>query len=202
MYTMTVPRSLWIREVDLVIKNNSHVAGITLTQGYEWADTDDNTVSTGVNSGEVFNNTITVSDSTVTSGSWTDEGTAGWFGNTANASSYSGEYTTSMMLQISAIANPYADNAMQTTVNLNNSTLMGDILFSSNFDENFFPNGADSYRDTDSNVDTNGWDGTDRMDVTLNNGSKWVGAARLYIRLTLMAMVNTTTHQAQTQLQH
>ncbi len=23
----------------------------------------------------------------------------------------------------------------------------------------------------------NGWDGTDRMDVTLNNGSKWVGAA-------------------------
>ncbi len=38
-------------------------------------------------------------------------------------------------------------------------------------------NGADSYRDTDANVDTNGWDGTDRMDVTLNNGSKWVGAA-------------------------
>ncbi|MCZ8669405.1 autotransporter outer membrane beta-barrel domain-containing protein, partial [Escherichia albertii] len=33
------------------------------------------------------------------------------------------------------------------------------------------------YRDTDANVDTNGWDGTDRMDVTLNNGSKWVGAA-------------------------
>ncbi|EKO4894637.1 autotransporter outer membrane beta-barrel domain-containing protein, partial [Salmonella enterica] len=64
-----------------------------------------------------------------------------------------------------------------TTVNLSNSTLMGDILFSSNFDENFFPNGADSYRDTDSAVDTNGWDGTDRMDVTLNNGSKWVGAA-------------------------
>ncbi len=164
------------QEVDLVIKNNSHVAGITLTQGYEWLDTDDNTVSTGVNSGEVFNNTITVSDSTVTSGSWTDEGTAGWFGNTANASSYSGEYTNDDVA-ISAIANPYADNAMQTTVNLSNSTLMGDILFSSNFDENFFPNGADSYRDTDSNVDTNGWDGTDRMDVTLNNGSKWVGAA-------------------------
>ncbi len=66
---------------------------------------------------------------------------------------------------------------MQTTVTLDNSTLMGDVVFSSNFDENFFPNGADSYRDTDANVDTNGWDGTDRMDVTLNNGSKWVGAA-------------------------
>ncbi|EOB9860839.1 hypothetical protein ACIZPD_004406, partial [Shigella flexneri] len=54
------------QEVDLSITNNSHVAGITLTQGYEWEDIDDNTVSTGVNSSEVFNNTITVKDSTVT----------------------------------------------------------------------------------------------------------------------------------------
>ncbi|EEQ8253235.1 autotransporter outer membrane beta-barrel domain-containing protein [Escherichia coli] len=79
------------QEVDLSITNNSHVAGITLTQGYEWEDIDDNTVSTGVNSSEVFNNTITVKDSTVTSGSWTDEGTTGWFGNTGNASDYSGK---------------------------------------------------------------------------------------------------------------
>ncbi len=35
-------------------------------------------------------------------------------------------------------------------------TLMGDVVFSSNFDENFFPNGADSYRDTDADRDTNG----------------------------------------------
>ena len=164
------------QEVDLAISNNSHVAGITLTQGYEWEDIDDNTVSTGVNSGEVFNNTITVTNSTVTSGSWSDEGTAGWFGNNNNASDYSNTLTADDVA-ISAIANPYADNAMQTTVNLSNSTLMGDVVFSSNFDENFFPNGADSYRDADSTVDTNGWDGTDRMDVTLNNGSKWVGAA-------------------------
>ncbi|MDM4881664.1 hypothetical protein QT313_08340 [Escherichia coli] len=27
-------------------------------------------------------------------------------------------------------------------------------------------------------VDTNGWDGTDRLDLTLNNGGKWVGAAQ------------------------
>lgn len=164
------------QEVDLSITNNSHVAGITLTQGYEWSDVDDNTVSTGVNSNEVFNNTITVKDSTVTSGSWSDEGTSGWFGNNGNASDYSNTATADDVA-ISAIANPSADNAMQTTVNLSNSTLMGDVVFSSNFDENFFPNGADSYRDTDSTVDTNGWDGTDRMDVTLNNGSKWVGAA-------------------------
>lgn len=57
------------QEVDLSITNNSHVAGITLTQGYEWEDIDDNTVITGVNSGEVFNNTIAVTDSTLTSGS-------------------------------------------------------------------------------------------------------------------------------------
>ncbi len=164
------------QEVDLSITNNSHVAGITLTQGYEWEDIDDNTVSTGVNSSEVFNNTITVKDSTVTSGSWTDEGTTGWFGHTGNASDYSNTPTADD-IAIAVIANPYADNAMQTTVTLDNSTLMGDVVFSSNFDENFFPNGADSYRDTDANVDTNGWDGTDRMDVTLNNGSKWVGAA-------------------------
>ncbi|ELO4689674.1 autotransporter outer membrane beta-barrel domain-containing protein [Citrobacter koseri] len=164
------------QEVDLVIKNNSHVAGITLTQGYEWEDIDDNTVSTGVNSAEVFNNTVTVTDSTVTSGSWSDEGTSGWFGNTNNASDYSDSYTADDVA-IAAIAHPNADNAMQTTVNLSNSTLMGDVVFSSNFDENFFPNGADTYRDTDADLDTNGWDGTDRMDVTLNNGSKWVGAA-------------------------
>ncbi|EKO5027411.1 autotransporter adhesin EhaB, partial [Escherichia coli] len=135
-----------------------------------------NTVSTGVNSSEVFNNTITVKDSTVTSGSWTDEGTTGWFGHTGNASNYSNTLTADDVA-IAAIANPYADNAMQTTVTLDNSTLMGDVVFSSNFDENFFPQGADSYRDADGDVDTNGWDGTDRMDVTLNNGSKWVGAA-------------------------
>ena len=164
------------QEVDLAISNNSHVAGITLTQGYEWQDVDDNTVSTGVNSNEVFNNTITVKDSTVTSGSLSDEGTTGWFGNNGNASDYSGTNTADD-IALAVIANPAADNAMQTTATFSNSTLMGDVVFSSNFDENFFPNGADSYRDTDANVDTNGWDGTDCLDLTLDNGSKWVGAA-------------------------
>ena len=183
------------QEVDLSITNNSHVAGITLTQGYEWEDIDDNTVSTGVNSSEVFNNTITVKDSTVTSGSWSDEGTSGWFGKTGNASEYSGKsnFVTADTdgdgvadstiaswddVALAVVAHPNADNAMQTTANFSNSTLMGDVIFSSNFDENFFPHGADSYRDADGEVDTNGWDGTDRLDLTLNNGSKWVGAAQ------------------------
>lgn len=183
------------QEVDLSITNNSHVAGITLTQGYEWEDIDDNTVSTGINSSEVFNNTITVKDSTVTSGSWTDEGTTGWFGNTGNASDYSGKSNFVTVdtdgdgvadstiaswddVALAVVAHPNADNAMQTTADFSNSTLMGDVIFSSNFDENFFPRGADSYRDADGEVDTNGWDGTDRLDLTLNNGSKWVGAAQ------------------------
>lgn len=155
----------------------THVAGITLTQGYEWEDIDDNTVSTGVNSSEVFNNTITVKDSTVTSGSWSDEGTSGWFGNTGNASDYNGGDWNRDDIALAVIAHPAADNAMQTTATFDNSTLMGDVFFSSNFDENFFPHGRDSYRDADGDVDTNGWDGTDRLDLTLNNGSKWVGAA-------------------------
>ena len=169
------------QEVDLSITNNSHVAGITLTQGYEWSDVDDNTVSTGVNSSEVFNNTINVANSTVTSGSWSDEGTEGWFGNTGNASDYNGiDWSNDWNaddVALAIIAHPNADNAMQTTATFDNSTLMGDVFFSSNFDENFFPNGADSYRDADGDLDTNGWDGTDRLDLTLNNGSKWVGAA-------------------------
>ncbi|EKC3367330.1 autotransporter adhesin EhaB [Escherichia coli] len=165
------------QEVDLSISNNSHVAGITLTQSYEWEDIDDNTVSTGVNSGEVFNNTINVANSTVTSGSWSDEGIEGWFGNTGNASDYNGIDRNANDVALAIIAHPNADNAMQTTATFDNSTLMGDVFFSSNFDENFFPNGADSYRDADGDLDTNGWDGTDCLDLTLNNGSKWVGAA-------------------------
>ncbi|HBC0794696.1 TPA: autotransporter outer membrane beta-barrel domain-containing protein, partial [Escherichia coli] len=173
--------------------NNSHVAGITLTQGYEWEDIDDNTVSTGVNSSEVFNNTITVKDSTVTSGSWTDEGTTGWFGNTGNASDYNGDGWNADDVALAVIAHPYADNAMQTTATFDNSTLMGDVFFSSNFDENFFPQGRDSYRDADGDVDTNGWDGTDRLDLTLNNGSKWVGAAMSAHQVDLGSDIGTDT---------
>ncbi|EMA9212325.1 autotransporter outer membrane beta-barrel domain-containing protein, partial [Escherichia coli] len=166
---------------------------ITLTQGYEWEDIDDNTVSTGVNSSEVFNNTITVKDSTVTSGSWTDEGTTGWFGNTGNASDYNGDGWNADDVALAVIAHPYADNAMQTTAKFDNSTLMGDVFFSSNFDENFFPHGRDSYRDADGDVDTNGWDGTDRLDLTLNNGSKWVGAAMSAHQVDLGSDIGTDT---------
>ncbi|MNC14211.1 Pertactin autotransporter precursor [compost metagenome] len=69
---------------------------------------------------------------------------------------------------------------MQTTASFDNSTLTGDVLFTSTFDNNFYANGdpaADTTADGIYNPTTNGWDGTDKLDLTLTNGSKWVGAA-------------------------
>ena len=115
----------------------------------------------------------------MTSGSWSDEGTSGWFGNTGNASDYNGGDWNRDDIALAVIAHPAADNAMQTTATFDNSTLMGDVFFSSNFDENFFPHGRDSYRDADGE-DTNGGGlmiASDELNLTLDNGSKWVGQA-------------------------
>jgi hypothetical protein len=51
----------------------------------------------------------------VTSGSWSDEGTSGWFGNTSNASDYNGNGWNADDIALAVIAHPNADNAMQTT---------------------------------------------------------------------------------------
>ncbi|OAT33751.1 putative flagellin structural protein [Buttiauxella brennerae ATCC 51605] len=175
------------QESDIVIQNNSHVAGITLTQGYEWEDYNDVTSVDGSNSSEIFNNTITVKDSVLTSGSWSDEGTDGFYGHTGNASDYDNSYTADD-IALAVIANPSADNSMQTTATFDHSTITGDVMFSSSFDENF---GGYSYTNADGTIthvnaydvngdgtlDSNGWDNTDRLDLTLTNGSKWVGAA-------------------------
>jgi hypothetical protein len=65
-------------ESDIVIQNNSHVAGITLTQGYQERD---NTPYDGVegvaNSSKVFTDTLVVKDSVLTSGAYSDLGTSG-----------------------------------------------------------------------------------------------------------------------------
>ncbi|NCH98374.1 autotransporter outer membrane beta-barrel domain-containing protein [Cronobacter malonaticus] len=179
------------QETDLVIQNNSHVAGITLTQGYEWEDNQDVTSATGSNSSEIFNNTIAVKDSVLSSGSWTDEGTDGFYGHTGKASDYDNKLTADD-IALAVIANPAADNSMQTTASFDRSTINGDIYFESTFDENFGgydrttldENGnpvtthVDAYDvNGDGKPDSNGWDNTDRLDVTLTNGSKWVGAA-------------------------
>ncbi|EMD9275273.1 autotransporter outer membrane beta-barrel domain-containing protein, partial [Cronobacter malonaticus] len=179
------------QETDLVIQNNSHVAGITLTQGYEWEDNQDVTSATGSNGSEIFNNTIAVKDSVLSSGSWTDEGTDGFYGHTGKASDYDNKLTADD-IALAVIANPAADNSMQTTASFDRSTINGDIYFESTFDENFGgydrttldENGnpvtthVDAYDvNGDGKPDSNGWDNTDRLDVTLTNGSKWVGAA-------------------------
>lgn len=180
------------QEVDLFIINNFYVVGIMLIQGYEWEDIDDNIVSIGVNSSEVFNNIIIVKDFIVIFGLWIDEGIIGWFGNIGNVSDYSGKFNfvivdidgdgvvdsiivswDDVVLVVVVYLN--VDNVMQIIVDFSNFILMGDVIFFSNFDENFFLCGVDSYCDVDGEVDINGWDGIDCLDLILNNGSKWVG---------------------------
>ena len=175
------------QESDIVIQNNSHVAGITLTQGYEWEDIDNVATVGGVNSSEVFDNTLAVKDSVLTSGSWSDEGTEGFYGRSDKASDYSNTATMDDVALLVA-ASSTADNAMQTTASFDHSTLAGDVMFVSSFDENFggynIDNGDGTFTHVDAYdvngdgvLDSNGWDNTDRLDVTLTNGSKWVGAA-------------------------
>ncbi|WP_312924917.1 autotransporter outer membrane beta-barrel domain-containing protein [Atlantibacter hermannii] len=174
------------QEVDLVIQNNSKVAGIILGQGYQWADNLDVTAVDGWNNSEIFNDTLLVKDSVVTSGSLSDEGQSGFYGRTGKPSDYSNTATVDD-IALSVIASD-SDNSMQTTATFDHSTLTGDVLFSSTFDNNF--GGYDTLdkdgnvvhvnaydRNGDGTLDSNGWDNTDRLDLTLTNGSKWVGAA-------------------------
>ena len=159
------------QESDIVIKNNSHVAGIALSQGYEWEDTD-------VNNSNTFDNTLTVNDSVLTSGSYTELQTTGFYGQSDKPSDYgniSAAGTQADDVALSVVASANADNAMKTNAVFNNSTLTGDVYFESTFDENYYVGGHDS--NADGTLDTNGWDDTDELNLTLDNGSKWVGAA-------------------------
>ncbi|HEO9143452.1 TPA: autotransporter outer membrane beta-barrel domain-containing protein [Enterobacter asburiae] len=169
-------------ESDIVIQNNSHVAGITLTQGYQERD---NTPYDGVegvaNSSKVFTDTLVVKDSVLTSGAYSDLGTSGFYGQTAKPSDYGETNATAADDAALIVSASESDNAMQTSATFDHSTITGDILFSSTFDNNFYPNGdpaTDTTEDGIYNPTTNGWDGTDKLDVTLTNGSKWVGAAQ------------------------
>lgn len=169
-------------ESDIVIQNNSHVAGITLTQGYQELD---NTPYDGVegvaNSSNIFTNSVVVKDSVLTSGAYRDLGTSGFYGQTAKPSDYSETNATGADDAALIVIAGASDNAMQTTATFDRSTVTGDILFSSTFDNNFYVNGdpqTDTTEDGVYNPTTNGWDGTDKLDVTLTNGSKWVGAAQ------------------------
>ncbi|WP_368533095.1 autotransporter outer membrane beta-barrel domain-containing protein [Enterobacter hormaechei] len=169
-------------ESDIVIQNNSHIAGITLTQGYQELD---NTPYDGVegvaNSSNVFTDTLVVKDSVLTSGAYSDLGTSGFYGQTAKPSDYGETNATAADDAALIVVAGASDNAMQTTATFDHSTITGDILFASTFDNNFYENGDPATDTTDDGVynpTTNGWDDTDKLDVTLTNGSKWVGAAQ------------------------
>ena len=169
-------------ESDIVIQNNSHIAGITLTQGYQELD---NTPYDGVegvaNSSNIFTDTLVVKDSVLTSGAYSDLGTSGFYGQTAKPSDYGETNATAADDAALIVAAGASDNAMQTTATFDHSTITGDILFASTFDNNFYENGDPATDTTDDGVynpTTNGWDDTDKLDVTLTNGSKWVGAAQ------------------------
>ncbi len=106
-------------ESDIVIQNNSHVAGITLTQGYHELD---NTPYDGVegvaDSSNVFTNTLVVKDSVLTSGAYSDLGTSGFYGQTAKPSDYGETNATGADDAALIVAASASDNAMQTTADL------------------------------------------------------------------------------------
>ncbi|MEZ2694937.1 autotransporter outer membrane beta-barrel domain-containing protein, partial [Hafnia alvei] len=156
------------QEANIVIQNNSHVAGITLTQGYSWAD--------GVtNNPEIFTDTLTVKDSVVTSGAYSELGNTGFYGQSNKPSDYAGTNDAGNDDAALIVTASHSDNAMQTTATFDHSTLTGDVLFTSVFDNHFDQLGHDS--NGDGVKDTNGWDDQDSLNLTLTNGSKWVGAA-------------------------
>ncbi|MCH5759956.1 autotransporter outer membrane beta-barrel domain-containing protein, partial [Salmonella enterica] len=183
-------------ESNINITNNSRVAGITLSQG----DTYDATYATGGDSAYVhtWDNTIVVDNSTVTSGAVTPLEDNGWFGNSSEPSDYgNGGTANDIALSFSDDSNSYYSMKNNVTFT-NGSTLMGDVVFDSHFN-----NGADANADSngdgvinasdgfspigydtnnDGVEDTNGgWshdnDNVDELNLKLDNGSKWVGDA-------------------------
>jgi outer membrane autotransporter protein len=159
-------------ESNINISGNSHVAGIALSQG-DTSNADYTTDS------HTWDNNIAVTDSTVTSGSYTALENDGWYGNSEEPSDYTGKGGANDVA-LSFADSAASDYAMKNNVNFSNSTLMGDVVFNSTFNANFYPTGHDS--SDDGVLDTNGgWTddnlNVDELNITLNNGSKWVGDA-------------------------
>ncbi|MDN8598355.1 autotransporter outer membrane beta-barrel domain-containing protein [Citrobacter sp. S2-9] len=159
-------------ESNINISDNSHVAGIALSQG----DTTNDAYTT---ESHTWDNNIAVTDSTVTSGAYTALEDNGWYGNSEEPSDYNGDGSANDVA-MSFVDNSASDYSMKNNVKFSNSTLMGDVVFNSTFNANFYPNGHDS--SDDGVLDTNGgWAddnlNVDELNITLDNGSKWVGDA-------------------------
>ncbi|EBF0721606.1 TPA: autotransporter outer membrane beta-barrel domain-containing protein [Salmonella enterica] len=173
-------------ESNITIANNSHVAGISLTQG--------NTVNdTYTTESHTWDNSINVYDSTVTSGSVDSLEETGFYGNSAEPSDYTGNGgDNDVALYFSDSASSHY--SMKNNVYFSNSTLLGDVVFESTFNEGFYPQGYDS--NGDDVYDTNGgWaDDTlnvDELNITLDNGSKWIGSATTSANVDDESMVST-----------
>ncbi|MES0289151.1 autotransporter outer membrane beta-barrel domain-containing protein [Citrobacter freundii] len=157
-------------ESNINISNNSRVAGIALSQG----NTYNNTYTT---ESHTWDNNINVYNSTVTSGSDSIlESNTAFFGNSDEPSDYTGPGDVALSFTDSSSS----DYAMKNNVYFSNSTLIGDVAFTSNWNANFDTIGHDS--NGDGVADTNlGWAddslNVDELNLTLDNGSKWVGQA-------------------------
>ncbi len=173
-------------ESNINISNNSRVAGISLTQG----NTVNNTYTT---ESHTWDNNVSVIDSTVTSGSVTTLEDSGFYGNSAEPSDYSGKggaNDVALYFSDSAASN----YSMKNNVYFSNSTLLGDVVFASTFNANFYPHGHDS--NADGVLDTNGgWAddslNVDELNITLDNGSKWVGSATTSANVDVDSTVST-----------
>ncbi|MEH4658775.1 autotransporter outer membrane beta-barrel domain-containing protein [Phytobacter diazotrophicus] len=173
-------------ESNINISNNSRVAGISLTQG--------NTVNNAYTTeSHTWDNNISVSNSTVTSGSVDSLETRGFYGNSREPSEYSGDGT------VNDVALYFSDSSashysMKNNVNFDNSTLLGDVVFESTFNAGFYPQGYDS--NSDGSKDTNGgWAddalNVDELNITLDNGSKWTGSATTSANVDVESMPST-----------
>ncbi|EIX2069756.1 autotransporter outer membrane beta-barrel domain-containing protein, partial [Escherichia coli] len=140
-----------------------------------------------------WDNNISVIDSTVTSGSVTTLEDSGFYGNSAEPSDYSGKggaNDVALYFSDSAASN----YSMKNNVYFSNSTLLGDVVFASTFNANFYPHGHDS--NADGVLDTNGgWAddslNVDELNITLDNGSKWVGSATTSANVDVDSTVST-----------
>lgn len=159
-------------ESNINISDNSRVAGITLSQG--------STSNTGYTTeSHTWDNNISVVNSTVTSGAIEPLEGSGFYGNSEEPSDYTGSGGGNDVA-LSIVDSSASDYAMKNNVKFDHSTLMGDVLFTSTWNANFYPAGHDS--NADGVINTNGgWVddslNVDELNITLDNGSKWVGSA-------------------------
>lgn len=163
-------------ESNINISNNSHVAGITLIQN----DLGNATYTT---EGHQWDNNIVVNNSTVTSGSLTEDEQSGrgHFGNSDEPSDYGNGASAGDDVALAFIDDATSDYRMVNNVTFNNSQLLGDVVFDSTWNANFDATGH--LIDNSTSVYTHGgWttddQNVDHLNLTLNN-TKWVGSANI-----------------------